>query len=148
LVGAELRRLEAVPERLLSSPARRALDTARLVGEALGMDLQDIAVDERLYLDGVSGIEAAIGAALTREPGLQRLAFFSHEPAISAFCARYGGIRHATHFPTGAACGIAFDDEVWAAFRGNKETAVSGSGHRPGAGRAHFLVLPRSLESR
>lgn len=138
MIGAELQRLGMAPERLLSSPARRALDTARLVGEALGQGTEDILLDDRLYLEGVSGIEAAVAAALMREPDLERLAFFSHEPAISSFCAAYGGIPAGTHYPTGAACGMRFEQEDWAAFAGGKDQQPRG--------KAVFFLLPRNLE--
>ncbi|VAX39172.1 hypothetical protein MNBD_PLANCTO03-609, partial [hydrothermal vent metagenome] len=46
-LGAELREGENPPERLLSSPAARALETAGLLGEGLGLEVE---VEERLSL--------------------------------------------------------------------------------------------------
>jgi phosphohistidine phosphatase len=49
-MGGRLRRRGVRPDLLLSSPARRALSTARTVAREIGYERSEIATDERLYL--------------------------------------------------------------------------------------------------
>jgi phosphohistidine phosphatase len=48
-MGKRLAKLDAKPDVILSSPARRALETARLIAGKLDLRLEDIRVDDRLY---------------------------------------------------------------------------------------------------
>ena len=48
-MGKRLAKREAIPDLILSSPAKRALKTAQLIAKKLDYKLQDIVVDERLY---------------------------------------------------------------------------------------------------
>ncbi len=151
LVGQELKRRGAVPDLLLSSPARRAHDTARLICKALGLDLNGILVDDALYMEDWIGIAAAVGRTIRAHPECQSLAFFSHQPAISNFCVEFGGLDYGTHYPTGAACGMEFSAQDWAHLADAAPQEAGGmplADHlRPVRGEQRFFILPRALES-
>ena len=44
------------PDLILSSPAKRALETAQIIARKLDYKLADIVVDERLYATGADGL--------------------------------------------------------------------------------------------
>src|SRR5947207_2904162 len=47
-IGGLMRRLDLIPDRILSSPARRARKTAKLAAEAGAFDIE-IEIDDRIY---------------------------------------------------------------------------------------------------
>lgn len=55
LMGRRLAHAVGVPDLILSSPACRALSTARLVAHELGYPANGIVIDERLYGSDVAG---------------------------------------------------------------------------------------------
>ncbi len=69
------------PQLLLSSPARRAADTARLVGEGLGLTETDIVYEPAIYEAG----RQQLLDALERHIGEQASAMlFGHNPGLDA----------------------------------------------------------------
>jgi phosphohistidine phosphatase len=76
-LGERLAGAEAPPERLLCSPAARTMQTARLLGEALGLDAQP---EPALGLDSrASKVVDLIGSFETGES----VALVGHNPTIS-----------------------------------------------------------------
>jgi phosphohistidine phosphatase len=71
------------PDRLLSSPYRRALQTAVLAARALGLRRSDVAVLQALAGDVAGG---RLLEALSRLPG-RRLLCVGHEPQLSSLVA-------------------------------------------------------------
>lgn len=55
LMGRRLAHAVGLPDLILSSPACRALSTARLVAHELGYPANGIVIDERLYGSDVAG---------------------------------------------------------------------------------------------
>jgi phosphohistidine phosphatase len=80
--GAALAALGVKPELCLSSPKKRALDTARLACEALGIE---VAVDERLRGGPFDPVELAAG--------VDEVLLVGHEPDFSEAIARVTGGR-------------------------------------------------------
>jgi phosphohistidine phosphatase len=101
-MGRQLARVTAVPDRIVSSTARRAVDTARLIAEGWG-DPADLVTADNLYHGGVDDIIAA-ASRLPRDV----VAVVGHEPATSATVARLCGARMA--MVTGAAACIEVPD--------------------------------------
>jgi phosphohistidine phosphatase len=82
-MGGRLRRRGVSPDLLLSSPARRALSTARTIARKIGYERSEIATDERLYLASpgllleiVREQKADLGSVMLfgHNPGFTRLA--------------------------------------------------------------------------
>jgi phosphohistidine phosphatase len=127
-VARYLQRLHHVPDALLSSPARRARDTAELMAEVWGLSPDVLHLDERLYFSGVD----AIAEAIRETPDeVQSLAIFSHEPLLSEFCDRYCRLGQ-SKYPTSAACAMELDISSWSAFRER--------------GRKLFFVIPKAID--
>lgn len=99
----------AGPERLLSSPAKRALATARYFAAAFGIVPQKIVVDDRLYAGSAGGLLAVIQSLDDRQ---RNVMLFGHNPEFSNLAGRLSG--QFVDLPT---CGVAelrFDSARWA----------------------------------
>lgn len=59
-MGRWLKQHGPVPERIISSPARRALDSAELMAEALGLKRSAVVRDRRIYDAGLSGLRQVL----------------------------------------------------------------------------------------
>lgn len=127
-VARYLLKLNHVPDGIVSSPARRALDTALLMAEVMGFPDARIRRDERLYFDGVEGLVQAVRET-PDEVG--HLFLFSHEPIISAFCDRFCRLG-TQHYPTAGVCAMEFSIDQWEAFRER--------------GRKLFFVIPKAID--
>ena len=128
-MGAFLAATGQVPDRIVSSPAVRARETARRVAEAGGFSDLDIGLDPALYFGGVEPLLAA----LHRQPAeAQTVMLAGHEPVWSAACAAFiggGDLR----FVTAAVARIDFDAERWADVRF-------------GGGELQWFLPPRLLD--
>ena len=103
-----------VPDRIVSSPATRAAQTAALVAQELGVDEDAIVWDERLY-----GADADEVAAIARAHDAGRLLLVGHNPAFEDLAQRWGG-RAVTpdggkHFPTATVARVRWGDDTPAA---------------------------------
>src|SRR4051794_12691831 len=79
-MGRRLLELHLVPTSLLSSNARRAEQTAEIVGRELGVTARNIRTDEALYLAPADEILRIIRATGPRIPHLM---IVGHNPGIS-----------------------------------------------------------------
>lgn len=90
-----------VPDRILSSPARRARQTARLVAEAVGFDRLEVEFDDRIYGAGVEELLEILGGI---EGG--RVLLVGHNPGLELLVDRLAGSRAVRDggkfFPTAA----------------------------------------------
>jgi phosphohistidine phosphatase len=108
-MGSRIAAWENRPGLLLSSPATRAHNTARLIARALRYPENEIALDEDLYgatartmYDVLSGLPATV----------EHVAFFTHNPGITEFVNTVAA-AHVENVPT---CGVAtfeFDISDW-----------------------------------
>lgn len=68
-----------LPDVILSSPAERAADTARRFGRGLGLDEDDIAFDERLYLAGLDTLLEVLGGL---DGDFRQVVVVGHNPGL------------------------------------------------------------------
>lgn len=86
--GVRLAKLEPAPDEIVSSPYRRALETARLIAEVLGF-AGDLVVDEALIPDAPpSGVRDLLGRLSDR----RHVVLVAHEPLLSGTCQLLLGI--------------------------------------------------------
>jgi phosphohistidine phosphatase len=99
-MSERLRKKGVAPERLVSSPAQRALETAEIFADALGIERREIVRKIEIYEGGVDALVAVV-RTLADEEGTAML--FGHNPTISYF------IQWLTGKPAEAmnTCGIA-----------------------------------------
>jgi len=87
-------------ERVLSSPALRALNTAQLFCEACGYPPDDIVIEPDLYFSGITSIEDLICA---QDDRLRALMLVFHNPDITYFANSIDYDFHIDNVPT---CGL------------------------------------------
>ncbi len=109
-MASKLTDLQIVPDIIISSPAARALETARIFAEILGFPANQIeqekviyeGVDSREFFNCLDGLEDNIKTAV----------MVGHNPTLSEFgwylCPRFRG-----HIKNAAVLGIGFDDSDW-----------------------------------
>lgn len=68
-----------IPDRVVSSPATRAVDTARLLMEALGMEASDIHTDERVYEASLEELLEVLGDCPAEA---KRVLIVGHNPGL------------------------------------------------------------------
>ena len=59
-MGTWMQQQQLVPDTVLSSPAKRAISTAKIVCAAIGIDKQAIQQDRRLYFNGVERLKTVL----------------------------------------------------------------------------------------
>jgi phosphohistidine phosphatase len=107
-MGKRLAKRGLKPDVILSSPAARALATARLMAEELGLRQADIRVDDRLYAAEADDLVKVIGE-LGDGPG--RVMVVGHNPEMTELAQRLSGTID--HMPTCAVAVFDFDIASW-----------------------------------
>lgn len=108
-MGKRWAHLHRKPELIVSSPAVRALATARLVAAELGCRISKVAVDERLHAATMEGLITVIEALDDR---LERVMLVGHNPGLVELAQHFdGGIQR---LPTCALALFMFDAGSWA----------------------------------
>jgi phosphohistidine phosphatase len=95
-------------ELILSSPAKRALATARIIGQVLGYKHTDVVVDDRLYAaaaDDLLNVVRGLGDKY------ESVMLFGHNPGLSDLAHRLSA--RITEMPTCAVAAFSFDAKSW-----------------------------------
>jgi phosphohistidine phosphatase len=125
-----LKNKRLVPGSILSSPAIRALSTARIFAGILGTEVKDIITQDSIY---ESSVKSLLHTVNTLDERVDTVAIFGHNPEISDFTEYLTGSGF-YQMPT---CGIAvidFAQETWTHV--SQETGVMFSFDYPGADSA------------
>lgn len=77
-IGKDLKKRGWIPDRILSSPAARALATARIAAEAMGFDGEVETVDKLYGIDARGIVSHAAGL----DDGTDMVMFVGHNPAF------------------------------------------------------------------
>lgn len=128
-MAARLGPLGLVPDRILSSPALRAITTARLFAGGLGIDVQAIAIDARIY-DASS--DALLEVIRSQGDNARHLMLFGHNPGLSDLADRVGDSRFGV-MPTCAIATFDLDLRRWSGLAG-------------GLGRLSHYLYPKDGE--
>ena len=97
------------PELILSSPAVRALATARIIARGMDYGTKEIAIDERLYAATEVTVLHIIEAQRDK---LDRVMLVGHNPGFAELAHHFdSGI---THMPTCALVEFRFEARTWA----------------------------------
>lgn len=118
-MGKVLKQKEALPDLIISSPAKRARSTAKRIAKEIGMDAQSIVIDNRLYLGSTYDYEKAIQEVDNR---YNTVAVVSHNPALTAAAEDFTDVEFA-NIPTGGIVAVDFDINDWS------ELSTDGSFH-------------------
>ncbi len=107
-VGERLAKAGVKPDLILSSPAKRALTTARVIAKKLGYKRKNIVVDDRLYAAEADVLLDVI-QRLDKEAGCVML--FGHNPELTDLSHRLSS--KITRMPTCAVAEFTFDVKSW-----------------------------------
>lgn len=109
-MGRRLKSRKLKPEKMLASPAVRALTTAQIMARELGIPSGKILSDERLYLSAARDMLKVI-----HELGddTRHLAVVGHNPGITDFADQISSERSMENMPTGATYTLEFDISNW-----------------------------------
>ncbi|MDH5263174.1 MAG: histidine phosphatase family protein [Betaproteobacteria bacterium] len=107
-MGKRLADAGVKPDLILSSSARRARKTARILAKALGCDFEDIRLDDGLYAVGAEDLLAAL-RRLGDKPGCVMLV--GHNPELTELA--HGLSSRIAAMPTCAVAVFEFDARSW-----------------------------------
>ena len=108
-MGARLARRKDRPDLIVSSPAVRALETARIVARKLDYPRKDITVKERLYGAGIVELLDVIRHA---DESVATLMLFGHNPGLTEL-ANHLGPREIPNLPTCGVLHLRFETDTW-----------------------------------
>ncbi|WP_456323344.1 SixA phosphatase family protein [Hydrogenimonas sp.] len=109
LMGKYLKKLGIKPDLIISSPAKRAKKTAKIVAEELGYDTD--AID---YKDGIyeASPQSLLYLVCQLPDDAKRVMIVGHNPGITELANVLGDIT-IENIPTAGVAGIAFDTQRW-----------------------------------
>lgn len=98
------------PNKIITSPAVRALTTAAIMGRELGFSASKVVQDERLYL---ASPKVMLGVVHELGEGARHLVVVGHNPGITEFADQLSSERSLDHMPTCALYRLEFDVKDW-----------------------------------
>lgn len=107
-MGQYLNGLNIRPYLLLSSPANRALTTAKKIATIIGYTSQ-VATDDRIYHAGSSSL---LSVVQDQDDQMDSLMLFGHNPGFTDFANALAN-ENIDNIPTAGACQIDFDVQNW-----------------------------------
>ena len=108
-MGARLARRKWKPDLIVSSPAVRALETARIIAKKLGYPGKDIVLKDRLY---GAGIVELLEVIRDSDDSAGRLMLFGHNPGLTEL-ANHLGPRPIPNLPTCSVLYLVFETDTW-----------------------------------
>jgi phosphohistidine phosphatase len=109
-MGRRLHARDLKPALLVTSPAVRALETAKIVARELKIAQGKIRQDERLYL---ASAKVLLQVVQEQGQGAAHLMIVGHNPGITEFADRLSSERTLDNMPTCAAYTLEFDIASW-----------------------------------
>lgn len=97
------------PQRLISSPARRALQTARIFASAFRLSPDSVLTDMLIYTGSASDL---MRMTADWDDALENVVLVGHNPAVAELVMRLYP-QFAGMFPTCAVCSLAFRAAHW-----------------------------------
>lgn len=97
------------PELILSSPANRALSTAKVMARALGHEAQTIQIEQEIYFAGIPGMLRTLERV---DDGIRRVMMVGHNPVMTQWLNQLAA-ADIWNMPTCAIGIIGFDMDSW-----------------------------------
>ncbi|MBB6091513.1 phosphohistidine phosphatase [Povalibacter uvarum] len=98
------------PDKVIASPAVRAITTANIMARVLGVTAARIVQDERLYLASPRTMLEVVHESGGAE---KHLMIVGHNPGITEFADKLAGERSVDNMPTCAVFSLEFDVTRW-----------------------------------
>ena len=109
-MGRRLRARKLKPDKIISSPAVRALTTASIIVRELGVSASSLMQDERVYL---ASPKALLQVVHELGGDVKHLMVVGHNPGLTEFADRLSAERGIDNMPTCAIYTIEFDIAAW-----------------------------------
>jgi len=109
LMGKTLRSKGESPQLLISSTAKRALNTAKLLAKEFSFPKEKIEISEILYMAGIQDFYEVI---VKTDESINSIMLFSHNPGITDFVNMISG-SDIENIPTSGTVRVDFDIESW-----------------------------------
>lgn len=129
-MGRFLKGKGILPEAVISSPAPRASETAKVIAEQIGYDLGQIEFNEKLYEGGPKAYLASINALPAT---VQSAMIVGHNPDVS-YLAEFLTHQSIGSMSKGAVVAVTFEDAAWAEIAGR-------------TGNVAFTIAPKQLKN-
>lgn len=108
-MSKRLSQRHATPDLIMSSPAVRALATAKAIAKGLGYKLKGVVVNDRLY---AATADALIAVIEELDDKLERVMLVGHNPEFTALAHHF--CSEIAHMPTCAIAEFTFEANTWA----------------------------------
>jgi len=109
LMGKYLAKLGVKPDLIISSPAKRAKKTAKIVAEQIGFDPRKIEFRETVY---EASPQSLLYLVCQFPDSVKRVMLVGHNPGLTELANILGDIA-IENIPTAGVVGIAFDTSRW-----------------------------------
>jgi len=131
-MGKRLKERDIFPDVMLSSPAKRALETCKVIAKALGFPEEKITIDKRLYHASEDQLLKVVQGLKDRHDNVEVIMIFGHNPGLTDFT---NALLNETigNIPTCGVVGSTIRATSW------KETAF-------GSGKLNFFDFPKNKE--
>jgi len=111
-VGVWMKQQAYIPDRVISSPAKRACDTAKRVYAAIGEEERDIQFDKRLYFQGIDALKTVLAECPAK---CRRVLLVGHNPDFEELLINLVGIANVPDgdklLPTAALARLSMPDD-------------------------------------
>ena len=129
LMGEILKNKQESPDLIISSPAKRALKTAKIIAEKLNYDIKNIEVENELYMAGKSDFLDVLTKCSSENKSIM---LFSHNYGITDF-ANYISNSDIGNIPTCGIVKISFTFKNWEDLKNNK-------------GKQQYFIYPKMFK--
>jgi phosphohistidine phosphatase len=110
LMGGVLKSRGLRPDRIVSSPAKRARKTAKLLAHEVGYEPEAIDIRDSIYMEGVPALMALIQGL---DDAWQRVYLIGHNPDLTDLVNKLAG-ENIENIPTCGMASIEFEVDSWA----------------------------------
>ncbi|GAC1458809.1 MAG: histidine phosphatase family protein [Steroidobacteraceae bacterium] len=111
-MAARLRELALLPDRVLTSPARRTEQTADIVAQQLDLPARYVLREEPLYLASAAELLKIVQGT---GPRITHLMIVAHNPGVSELAQALAPEQEPTQLAAAGLCSIAFETVDWRA---------------------------------
>ena len=109
-MAGRLRELALVPDRLMTSPARRTEQTTDIVAQELDLPVRHVLREEGLYLASAADLLKIVQGT---GPRITHLMIVAHNPGVSELAQLLAPEQEARQLAAAALCSIAFETDDW-----------------------------------
>jgi phosphohistidine phosphatase len=109
-IVADLKKWNIYPDAIISSPANRAIATARIFAEGLGFPLEEMEEERNLYFEMTTG--EFVDMIKASSDDVETLFVFGHNPFMH-FVAQRMSFNYDGHMPTCSTVILDFDVDSW-----------------------------------